>query len=207
MLVNKNVKLSVKGQQNNESLLDNRKSLGNKTKRGTTPSPSELIDIEIFDQWVDNLDSATQESFIEFARTTYSVIEIYLYARFLDYKGTVIGCEGWVLERYPKPDHRKMLLQEIDEMREDMRKLREDIENLAVKRDVGVARLAGMAKELRGTISQVENYTGARDRRGLLLAGADQAIRELLAIFKEDPIEGPLSEASMSVWAKMQLSE
>ena len=100
-----------------------------------------------------------------------------------------------------------MLLQEIDEMREDMRKLREDIENLAVKRDVGVARLAGMAKELRGTISQVENYTGARDRRGLLLAGADQAIRELLAIFKEDPIEGPLGEASMSVWAKMQLSE
>ena len=205
--MNKNVKLSVKEHQSNAHLPSKGKISAKKMKPATTPRPNELIDIEIFDQWVDNLDSATQESFIEFARTTYSIIEIYLYARFLSYKGTIIGCEGWVLDRYPKPDHRKLLLQEIDEMREDMRKLREDIENLAVKRDVGVARLAGMAKELRGTISQVENYTGARDRRGLLLAGADQAIRELLAIFKEDPIEGPLGEASMSVWAKMQLSE
>jgi len=92
-------------------------------------------------------------------------------------------------------------------MREDMRKLRDDIENCTVKRDVGVARLSGMAKELRGTISQVESYTSGRDRKGLLLSGADQAIRELLSIFKDDPIEGPLIEASMSVWAKMQLSE
>ena len=88
-----------------------------------------------------------------------------------------------------------------------MRKLREDIENCVVKRDVGVARLAAMTKELRGTISQVESYTTSRDRKGLLMAGADQTIRELLAIFKDDPIESPLQEASMSIWAKMQLSE
>jgi len=88
-----------------------------------------------------------------------------------------------------------------------MRKLREDIENMAVKRDAGVARLAAMTKELRGTINQVESFTSSRDRKGLLMAGADQAIRELLMIFKDDPIEAPLQEASMSVWAKMQLSE
>lgn len=92
-------------------------------------------------------------------------------------------------------------------MQEDIRKLREDIENFAVKRDSGVARIASMQKELRGTIAQVENYTVNKDRKGLLMAGADQAIRELLMIFKDDPIEGPLQEASMSVWAKMQLSE
>lgn len=100
-----------------------------------------------------------------------------------------------------------MLLHEIDEMREDIRKLRDDIENMVVKRDVGVARIAAMQKELRGTINQVETYSSAKDRKGLLMAGADQAIRELLSIFKDDPIEGPLHEASMSVWAKMQLSE
>jgi hypothetical protein len=92
-------------------------------------------------------------------------------------------------------------------MQEDIRKLREDIENFVVKRDAGVARIAAMQKELRSTISQVENFTNNKDRKGLLMAGADQAIRELLAIFKDDPIEGPLQEASMSVWAKMQLSE
>jgi hypothetical protein len=39
------------------------------------------------------------------------------------------------------------------------------------------------------------------------MAGADRAIRELLAIFKDDPIEIPLEEASMSIWAKMQYEE
>ncbi len=111
------------------------------------------------------------------------------------------------MTHYKKPDHLRVLLNEIEEIQEDMRKLREDIENLAVKRDAGVARLAAMTKELRGTINQVESYTIVKDRKGLLMAGADQAIRELLAVFKDDPIEGPLQEASMSVWAKMQLNE
>ena len=92
-------------------------------------------------------------------------------------------------------------------MQEDMRKLREDVEQGLVKRDAGVARIASMQKELRGTIAQVEIYTSNKDRKGLLMAGADRAIRELLAIFKDDPIEIPLEEASMSVWSRMQLEE
>jgi hypothetical protein len=99
------------------------------------------------------------------------------------------------------------LLYEIAEMQEDIRKLRDDVDNGVVKRDAGVARIAGMQKELRGTIAQVEAATGSRDRKGLLMAGADRAIRELMAIFKDDPIELPLEEASMSVWAKMQFEE
>ena len=135
------------------------------------------------------------------------MIESYLYARFVGYSGSIVSCEAWLNKRYPKPDHRKVLLDEILEMQEDLRKLREDIENCAVKRDAGVARIAAMQKELRSTIGQVETYTSNKDRKGLLMAGADQAIRELLTIFKDDPIEGPLHEASMSIWAKMQLSE
>ena len=100
-----------------------------------------------------------------------------------------------------------MLLDEIEQMREDIRRLRDDIENLAVKRDSGVARIASMQKELRGTIHQVEQYTSSKDRKGLLMAGADRAIRELMFIFKDDPIEAPLHEATMSVWARMQLEE
>lgn len=176
-------------------------------KLETTLSPNELIDIDVFERWLDNLDAPRQESYLEFARETYSVIESFLYARFLGYKGTINGCTSWINIHYPKPDHRKSLLLEIEEMKEDIRKLREDIENMAVKRDVGVARIAAMQKELRSTISQVESYTANRDKRGLLLAGADIAIRELLSVFRDDPIEGPIEEASMSVWAKIQLSE
>jgi hypothetical protein len=96
---------------------------------------------------------------------------------------------------------------EIEQMQEDIRKLRDDVENGAVKRDAGVARIAAMQKELRSTIYQVENFTNTKDSRGLFLAGADKAIRELLSIFRDDPIEGPLHDASMSIWAKIQLEE
>jgi hypothetical protein len=203
----KNEKQSEKAQLNNAHLLNNGKISAKKTRQGTTPSPNELIDIELFDRWVDNQDVPTQESFHAFARDCYSLIESYLYARFTGYTGSITACEAWLNSHYPKPDHRKVLLCEITEMQEDLRKLREDIENYAVKRDAGVARIAAMQKELRSTIGQVEAYTSNKDRKGLLMAGADQAIRELFTIFKDDPIEGPLHEASMSIWAKMQLSE
>ena len=58
---------------------------------------------------------------------------------------------------------------EIDEMQEDIRKLREDIENGAVKRDAGVGRIAQMQKELRSTISEIETFTNTKDRKGLYI--------------------------------------
>jgi hypothetical protein len=161
----------------------------------------------VFEEWFLEQPEAAQESFHAFSSENYSFIECFLYARFLGYVGNIFSCEDWLKNKYPKPDHRKVLLQEIEEMQEDIRKLRNDIENCAVKRDAGVARIAAMEKELRGTINQVEQYTSLKDRKGLLMAGADRAIRELMFIFKDDPIEGPLHEASMSVWARMQLEE
>ena len=176
-------------------------------KQGTTGSPNERIDIEVFNHWLNNLDYPTQESFKAFAGDNLSVVQIFLYASFLGYKGTITACELWVKNNYTKPNHQGVLLAEIEEMQEDIRKLRADVDDGIVKRDAGVARIAGMQKELRGTIAQIEQFTSNRDRKGLLMAGADRAIRELLTVFKDDPIEYPLEEASMSVWAKMQYED
>jgi hypothetical protein len=137
----------------------------------------------------------------------FSPIQVYIFAKFLGYEGSIICVDHWVKAKYPKPDHLKVLLYEIQEMQEDVRKLREDVENFTVKRDAGVARIAQMQKEIRGTIAQVDLFTSAKDRKGLLLIGADRAIREMISIFKDDPIEGPLQEAAMSVWAKIQYEE
>jgi hypothetical protein len=207
MLEPKNVKLSAKGPKNKGPLPSKHSGSETRTKQGIQLRPNERIDIELFDQWVDNLTSAEQEAFNIFAEENYSVIECFLYARFLGYNGSIIPCELWVKQLYPKPDHRKTLLYEVEEMQEDIRKLREDVDNGVVKRDAGVARIASMQKELRGTIAQIEQATAGRDRKGLLMAGADRAIRELMSVFKDDPIELPLEEASMSVWAKMQFEE
>tara|TARA_R110002020_G_scaffold461772_1_gene680847 strand:- start:6224 stop:6799 length:576 start_codon:yes stop_codon:yes gene_type:complete len=182
-----------------------------KTKSGITVKPNRHIDsdidLQVFNYWVDNLDSATRESFCSFAEETFSVIQVYLYAKFLGYDSSIVAVDLWLKDNFSKPDHLKVLLREIEEMQEDIRKLRMDIENYAVKRDVGVARIAAMQKELRSTISQVDSFVSSRDRKGLLMAGADRALREVASIFKDDPIEGPLQEASMSVWARMQFED
>jgi hypothetical protein len=205
--VNKSEKPSARVQKNSAPHLSNRSNSVKPTKPETTTKPNELIDIKLFEQWFDHLNSAEQEAFGGFSLDNYSIIECFLYARFLGYKGSIVPCELWLKANYPKPDHRKTLLYEIDEMQEDIRKLRQDVDEGLVKRDAGVARVAAMQKELRGTIAQIENYTSNRDRKGLLMAGADRAIRELMACFKDDPIEIPLEEASMSVWAKIQYEE
>ena len=203
----KNEKPSVREQKSSELPQSKASDSDRKTRPAITDRRNELIDIEVFDQWVDNLDSSTQESFCSFAADNNSVIECFLYARFLGYTGSIVACDLWVNSKYKKPDHRKTLLFEIEEMQEDIRKLREAVEMGVVKRDAGVARIASMQKELRGAIAQIEQFTATRDRKGLLMAGADRAVRELLFVFKDDPIEIPLNEASMSVWARMQLEE
>ena len=134
-------------------------------------------------------------------------MQVYLYAKFLGYDSSISAVDLWLKDSFSKPDHLKILLIEIDEMQQDIRKLRIDIENGVIKRDVGVARIASMQKELRGTISQVDSFVSSRDRKGLLMAGADRALREVASIFRDDPIEGPLQEASMSVWARMQFED
>lgn len=205
--MDKNVKPSVKVQKSNAPLLNNLSSSSKKTKSEITTRPNEHIDIELFDYWVDNLDASTQDSFCGFATDVNSVIEIYIYARFLGYKGPISACELWVNSTYPKPDQRKKLLSEIDEMQEDIRKLRASIEEGTVKRDAGVARIANVQRELRGHIDQLDRFMSNRDRKGLLMSGADRAIRELLLVFKDDPMEIALEEAAMSVWARMQMEE
>ena len=200
-----------KEQKNSGLPMSNSSVSPKKTRPGITANPKKHIDSDInaktFAVWLDNLDSATRESFNAFAEDTFSPIQIYLYAKFLGYEGSIICVDDWVTVNYPKPDHLKILLFEIQEMQEDVRKLREDIENFTVKRDAGVARIAQMQKEIRGTIAQVDTFVSSKDRKGLLLAGADRAIRELQSVFKDDPIEGPLMEASMSVWARIQFED
>ena len=117
----------------------------NSQQKRVTSIKKSGIDPEVFDAfqgWLEEQSEATKESFHAFASENYSFIECFLYARFLGYVGNILACEGWIKAHYPKPDHRKMLLMEIEEMREDIRKLRDDIENCAVKRDSGVARIA-----------------------------------------------------------------
>jgi len=132
---------------------------------------------------------------------------MYLYARFLGFTGSIVECDEWSKKEYKKRDFTGLLELEIDSMSQDISKLRDAIDMGMVKQDMGTSRIAMLQKELRGAIKQLNDEKVLMDKQGLILAGADRALREMLTIFRDDPIEGPLQEASMGVWTKILQEE
>lgn len=157
-------------------------------------------------KWLKTLTEKDRESFYSFCKRTSSPIQMYLYARFLGFNGTIVECDQWAQEAYKKRNFNVILEAEIDLMQQDIAKLRDAIDLGMVKQDMGTSRIAMLQKELRGAIKQLNDEKVLGDKQGLILAGADRALREMLSIFRDDPIEGPLQEASMGVWTKI-LSE
>ena len=147
-------------------------------------------------KWVSSLTDKDRESFLAFCKQTASPIQIYLYSRFLGFKGTIVECDEWSKKKFKKRNFNILLEQEIDNMQEDIAKLRQAIDMGMVKQDMGTARIAMLQKELRGSIKQIGDEKILMDKQGLILAGADRALREMLTIFRDDPIEGPLQEES-----------
>tara|TARA_X000001388_G_C2218117_1_gene118084 strand:- start:110 stop:595 length:486 start_codon:yes stop_codon:yes gene_type:complete len=158
-------------------------------------------------QWIQSLNNKDRESFLEFCKKTSSPVQIYLFSRFLGFQGTIVECKEWSEKEYKKRNFNQVLETEIDNMREDIAKLRQAIDMGLVKQDMGAARIAMLQKELRGAIKQIDDKKVLMDKQGLILAGADRALREMLSIFRDDPIEGPLQEASMGVWTKILQEE
>ena len=73
-----------------------------------------------------------------------------------------------------------------------------------IKGDNGAARLAALEKELRSHIEVSERMNRSTDKKGLILAGADRVMREMTAIFKDDPqFAEPIDNAMNAVWAKI----
>ena len=157
--------------------------------------------------WIQGLTEKDRESFLAFCKRTRSPIQIYLYTRFLGFTGSIVECDQWSQKKFKKRNFSEVLETEIDYMQQDISKLREAIDMGMVKQDMGTARIAMLQKELRGSIKQLHDEKVLLDKQGLILAGADRALREMLSIFRDDPIEGPLQEDSMGVWTKILQEE
>ena len=157
--------------------------------------------------WIKSLTEKDRESFLAFCKQISSPIQMYLYARFLGFTGTIVECDQWSQKEFKKRNFNKIMEEEIDFMQNDIEKLREGIDLGMIKQDMGASRIAMLQKELRGTIKQLNDEKHLTDKQGLILAGADRALREMLSIFRDDPIEGPLQEASMGVWTKILAEE
>ena len=160
--------------------------------------------VSYVDQWLDTLPASESEDFKEFAEVTPSVIEIWVYAGIIGYPGTFNDLSRWVKMKFKKLDRRGILNSEISALHSDIQELRMAITSGEIKGSDGAARLAALEKELRSHIEVSERINKSTDKRGLILAGADRVMREMTAIFKDDPqFAEPIEIAINAVWAKV----
>ena len=170
----------------------------------TTKTETGKVYLNYVEQWLDTLPAAETEEFREFCDVTPSIIEIWVYAGIFGYPGTFTDLSRWVKMKYKKLDRRGILNSEISALHSDIQELRMAITSGEVKGDNGAARLAGLEKELRSHIETSERINKSTDKRGLVLAGADRVMRELTAIFKDDPqFAEPIDNAINAIWAKV----
>ena len=147
------------------------------------------------------LDDDRREGFLNYAENTYSIYEIWLYASVLGYSDSFTALEKWVNKHYRKLNKREILLAEACKLEADVDFLRQQVHADLVKPDAAASRIAHLSKELRGHLSEIDKMTRATDRKGLILAGADRALRELKIIFKDnEEIINALDLAGESVW-------
>jgi len=150
------------------------------------------------------LDNDRREGFLNYAEHTYSVYEIWLYATVLGYEGSFTALEKWVQANYRKLNRRELLLGEVTKLEADISYLREQVQLDLIKADAAAARIAQLSKELRGHVAEIERMNRTTDRRGLILAGADSAMRALRVIFKGNEEVLPVLEMAFeSVWAQL----
>ena len=170
----------------------------------TTATNTGRVYLTAVDQWLDSLPASESEDFREFAEVTPSIIEIWVYAGIVGYEGTFNDLSRWIKMKYKKLNRREILNSEIAALHSDIQELRMAITSGEIKGDNGCARLAALEKELRSHIETSDRMNKTTDKRGLILAGADRVMREITAIFKDDPqFAEPIENAINAVWSKV----
>ena len=170
----------------------------------TTKTQTGKVYLNVVDAWLDTIPASDSEDFKEFAEVTPSIIEIWVYAGILKYPGTFNDMARWVKMKFKKLNRREILNSEIAALHSDIQDLRMAITSGEIKGSDGAARLASLEKELRSHIETSDKMNRTTDKRGLILAGADRVMREMTAIFKDDPhLSEPIDNAMNAVWAKI----
>ena len=160
--------------------------------------------------WLDSLDKTQKDAFLYYCKNAVSDIEAFLYARFLNpaYQGSISDLTAYVQEKYPKEDLRKVLLVEIDALKQDIENVRTMTQTGMLDHATAATKISVLQKELRSHIQAVRQLTDGVDRRGLLLAGADRCLRELNNTFEDVPaMMALLEEASLVIWGTIEREE
>ena len=152
--------------------------------------------------FLESLDHSQREAFQSYASNCHSIYEIWLYATVLRYSGSFIALEEWVENHYPKLNKLEILLTEIVKIEADIDLLRQEVQSGMMRPGDSATRISHLSKELRGHVVEADRIQVARDRRGLIMAGADKVMRELKSIVKgNEEMTNALELAYESVWS------
>ena len=171
---------------------------------------SQIGDSTTVASWLGSLDKSQKDAFVFYAKNATSDIETFLYARFLQpaFAGSISDLTAWVQEKYPKEDLRKILLIEIDGIKQDIDNVRNMTITGMLDHATAATKISALQKELRSHIQAVRSISDGLDRRGLLLAGADRCLRELMQTFDGQPsIQALLDDSSILVWTTIEREE
>ena len=151
------------------------------------------------------LDEPHRELFMNYVENTYSPTEIWLYARVLGYEGAFAALEQWIAQRFPKLNRVQVLVGETNLLEKDIAYLRQMVKMDVVSAHDAANKIGTLSKEIRGHVSEIDKMTKSSDRRGLLMAGADRALREIKGIFKgNDEMTNALALAEVAVWDSLK---
>ena len=92
------------------------------------------------------LDDTHREGFMVYAENTYSVVEIWLYARVLGYEGSFGALEKWIKKTFPKLNRRQILLAETVKLEGDIDYLRQQVQMDVVAANDAASRIAHLSK-------------------------------------------------------------
>ncbi len=124
------------------------------------------------------------------------------------YTGSIADLTAWIQEKFPKEDLRKVLLREIDDLQIDIRNVRDMVQNQMLDPASAATKISAVQKELRSHIQAVRSIADGLDRRGLILAGADRTIRELINTLDGQPgLQQLVDEAAVLVWTTIENEE
>ena len=161
-------------------------------------------------EWLNSLEKTQADAWKHYAKNATSDVEAFMYARYLTpgFEGSIADLTAWVQEKYPKEDLRKILLIEIERLQLDIDNVRNMTATGMLDHATAATKISVLQKELRSHILSVKQMTDGLDRRGLLLAGADRCMRELINTFEDQPtMLSLLEDASLVVWTTIEREE
>jgi hypothetical protein len=157
------------------------------------------------EDWLRGLPDRKAAAILQYTAQERSPVLSYLYSSLMGYGGSIDDWDAFVLKRFDKLDHRRLLEGEARRLEQDIATIREAVNAGKIRVGDGPTKISYLSRELRGHLETLAKDQLLHDRRSLLLAGIEVASKMLRATFGKDGSVWPAIEASLeAAWSAVE---